>query len=53
MLCGSLAIPALTAALPKVPLAVMRAASGQIQAPAAAFDAAQPLKMPATVRRVG
>ena len=40
MLCGSLAIPALTAALPKVPLAVMRVASGPVEAPLVGRDAA-------------
>ncbi|MGO9260398.1 MAG: M56 family metallopeptidase [Bryobacteraceae bacterium] len=39
MLCGSLAIPALTAALPKAPLAVMRVASGRVEAPAVVYDA--------------
>jgi beta-lactamase regulating signal transducer with metallopeptidase domain len=39
MLCGSLAIPALTAALPKVPLAVLRVAPSQIDAPAIVLDA--------------
>jgi multidrug efflux system membrane fusion protein len=40
MLCGSLAIPMLTAALPKAPLAVMRALSGRVEAPAAVQGAA-------------
>jgi len=39
LLCGSLAIPALTAALPKVPLAVMPAAARTVEAPAAVDDA--------------
>ena len=48
MLCGSLAIPALTVALPKVPLAMMRAASaqrspeGDLRDPAAAAARAEP-----------
>ena len=33
MLCGSLAIPALTAALPKLPLVVMRVAAPRVAAP--------------------
>ena len=40
MMCGSLAIPALTAALPKGPLEVMWVVSGQVEAPAAVYHAA-------------
>jgi len=40
MLCGSLATPALTAALPKGPLAVTRWVSGRAEAPVAARQAA-------------
>jgi RND family efflux transporter MFP subunit len=40
MLCGSLAIPLLTVALPKAPLAVMRAPSRHVEAPAAVQGAA-------------
>jgi uncharacterized protein (TIGR03435 family) len=39
MLCGSLTIPAITAALPKVPLAVMRVTSRPVDVPAAVFGA--------------
>ncbi len=39
MLCGSLAIPALTAALPKAPLAVLRVPSGRAEAPVVVHDA--------------
>ncbi|HXB74374.1 MAG TPA: efflux RND transporter periplasmic adaptor subunit [Candidatus Acidoferrales bacterium] len=35
MLCASLAIPALTAALPKVPLTLLRGASGRVEVPVA------------------
>jgi sugar lactone lactonase YvrE len=38
MLCASLAIPALTAALPRVPLVVMRAAPARVEAPVAVDD---------------
>jgi RND family efflux transporter MFP subunit len=39
VLCGSLAIPALTAALPKIPLAAMRVAAGQAGAQAVVYNA--------------
>ncbi len=38
MLCASLAIPALTVALPKLPLVVMRAAPAQVQAPVMVYS---------------
>jgi RND family efflux transporter MFP subunit len=40
MLCASLAIPALTAALPKVPLMLPRGASGRVEAPVVVYQAA-------------
>ena len=40
MLCGSLAIPAITAALPKMPLAVMRAAARPAEVPAVVYEGA-------------
>ena len=44
MLCGSLAIPALTAVLPKLPLVVMRVAPVRVEAPAMVHDdAPQPV----------
>jgi len=55
MLCASLAIPALTATLPKAPLAVLRVASGQVAAPAVVYDAqlepARPVSRPDAARR--
>ena len=39
MLCGSLAIPALTLALPKLPLVVMRAAPARIETPVVVYPA--------------
>jgi multidrug efflux system membrane fusion protein len=49
MLCGSLAIPVLTAALPKAPLAIMRAPSGRVEAPAAVQSVAfEPMRAPAS-----
>ncbi len=47
MLCGSLTIPALTSALPPVPLPVLRAPSGLIEGPTPAHEAA-----PITVREL-
>jgi hypothetical protein len=38
ILCGSLAIPALTAVLPKLPLVVMRVAPVQVEAPVVVQD---------------
>ena len=38
MLCASLAIPALTVALPKLPLVVMRAAPAQVEAPVMVYS---------------
>jgi RND family efflux transporter MFP subunit len=40
MLCGSLAIPVLTVALPKAPFAVMRIASARVEAPLVVHDVA-------------
>jgi hypothetical protein len=45
-LFGSLAIPALTAALPSVPLAVMRVGARQVEEPGAAHNAALTLMRP-------
>jgi RND family efflux transporter MFP subunit len=41
MLCGSLAIPALHAVLPKAPLTVMRAASGPVGSPTKVYEVTQ------------
>ena len=40
MLCGSLMIPAITAALPKMPLAVMRVAARPVEVPAVVYEGA-------------
>ncbi|MDR3676102.1 MAG: M56 family metallopeptidase [Acidobacteriota bacterium] len=42
ILCGSLAIPALTAVLPKLPIAVMRVATVRVEAPVMVHDDAPP-----------
>ena len=49
MLCASLAIPALTVALPKLPLVVMRVAPARIEAPVVVYHAV-PEPMPAAPR---
>ncbi len=49
VLCGSLAIPALTAALPRVPLTWTRVASLRVEGTAAAYDTAPlPVRPPST-----
>src|SRR6202789_4200830 len=49
MLCGSLAMPAITAALPKMPLAVMRVDAKPVEIPAVVHGAT-PAPEPATSR---
>jgi uncharacterized protein (TIGR03435 family) len=50
MLCGSLAIPAITAALPRMPLAVMHAAARPVEVPVMVYEAT-PAPEPAVSRR--
>jgi hypothetical protein len=55
MLCGSLAIPAITVALPKMPLAVMRAAARPVEVPVVVREGSrfQPAPEPAVSRQAG